>query len=83
MLALNYEIQQRGYDYYIVDYLKLDSYAINKSSDHTQYVVEISSQAAKLNTIYDMTENGQVRTYKIEEKLNPSDDSYLVLRKGE
>ena len=30
-----------------------------------------------------MTENGQVRTYKIEEKLNPSDDSYLVLRKGE
>lgn len=83
VLALNYEIQQRGYDYYIVDYLKLDSYAINKSSDHTQYVVEISSQAAKLNTIYDMTENGQIRTYKIEKKLNPSDDSYLVLRKGE
>ena len=74
---------QRGYSSFIVEYLKEDSYCINMSEDGTEYVVDIVTKSPVINTMYDMTEDGRVRAYKVDDKLKPGDNSYLVLRKDE
>lgn len=69
------------YQYYIVDYLKADSYAINLVDNNSEYEVDISSTDASAHVIYDMSDNNQVRPYK---EIEPAeDDKYLVLRQSE
>ena len=53
------------------------------NTDGTEYIVDISTRSAKINTSYDMTDSGTIRTYKAIDKLNPMDNSYIVLRKEE
>jgi len=76
-------VLQRGYSSFIVEYLKENSYCINTSADGTEYVVDIITKSPIVNTMYDMTEDGRVRAYKIDDTLKPGDNSYLVLRKDE
>lgn len=82
-LLLDYTIMQKNYKYFIVDYLKNNSYCINMNTDGTEYIVDISTRSAKINTSYDMTDSGTIRTYKAIDKLDPMDNSYIVLRKEE
>lgn len=82
ILSLDESIMHCGYTGFIVDYLKLNSYAINISNDGTEYIVDIATNEDTVNTMYDMTADGQIRTYKINNRLNPPDNNYLVLRKG-
>ncbi len=83
IVRLDDSLTKRGYTAFIVDYLKEDSYCINMSDEGTEYVVDIVTQSGIVNTLYDMTEDGRVRAYKIDEALKPGDNSYLVLRKDE
>ena len=82
-LILNYTVMQNNYKYFIVDYLKNNSYCINMNADSTEYIVDISTRSSKANTSYDMTESGTIRTYKSIDKFNPMNNSYVVLRKEE
>ncbi len=70
------------YKYFIVDYLKNDSYAVNLTEDKQQYEVDISSTAETIKMLYDMAENGQIRRYKILDTA-PIDNTYITLRKSE
>ena len=81
ILSLDDELLKRGYKGFIVDYLKYNSYAINISDNGTQYIIDIATQEDVINTLYDMSEDGQIRSYKINDKLSPEDNNYLVLRK--
>lgn len=83
VLSLDYSVTEKKFSSFVVDYLKDRSYAINLSEDGSEYVVEISSLEDTINTIYDMAEDGQIRTVKVSDQLSPADNSYLVLRKGE
>lgn len=67
----------------VVDYLKDDSYCINLTEDRKQYEVDISSSKEKIETLYDMTPDGQVRKYKILDDIVPMNDNYIVLKKEE
>lgn len=71
------------YKVVVIDYLKEDSYCINLTDDRKQYEVDISSNKEKIETLYDMTADGQVRKYKILDDIVPADDQYIVLKKDE
>ena len=70
------------YKYFIVDYLKNDSYAVNLTADKRQYEVDISSTSETIKLLYDMAEDGQIRRYKILD-ISPLDNHYVTLRKSE
>lgn len=75
------EFKIHDYQYYIVDYLKVNSYAINLVDNNSEYEVDISASDTSSHVIYDMSENNQVRAYK---QIEPAkDDQYLVLRQSE
>lgn len=77
------ELLDMDFDYFIVDYLKDKSYAINLVDDGREYEVEICCSDEKIHTYYDMDENGNIHEYKINNDLKPPDDVYLVLRRNE
>lgn len=83
MVEFSDELLDIGFDYFIVDYLKDRSYAINPIHDGTEYEVEISCSEEIIHTYYDMDEKGNIHDYKINDELEPPDDVYLVLRKNE
>ena len=73
----------KGYTSLVIDYLKRDSYAINLTEDGNEYEVEISTTNNGATVMYDMTQSGEIRTYKILDGVSPADDTYLVLKKDE
>ena len=83
LLVLSEDLMAMGFDYFIVDYLKDKSYAINPIHDGTEYEVEISCSEDFIHCYYDMDENGNIHDYKINDELKPPDDVYLVLRRNE
>ena len=92
MLELNYadnEIKiekktRERYSYFIIDYLKRNSYAINYRPDMSQYEVEISMDCDYGYLGYDMEEDGTVETRK-RTVIRPDRNKFIVLRrkKGE
>lgn len=71
---------RRKYAYAIVDYLKADSYAVNYVDRISQYEVDISTEEGVVYLNYDMEEDSSVRE-KIDTKIKPDYDKYIVLRK--
>ena len=74
------------YKYYIVDYLKSDSYCINivkDNNDNDIYEVDISTSNEKFITLYDMTKDGQIKHYKIVDNISPIDDYFISVKKRE
>lgn len=86
VIEISRNIYDRKYKYFILDYLKDDSYCINIVEDKNKneiYEVDIATEKDKFTTLYDMSESGQIRTYKIIDNLNPKDDYYITLKKPE
>lgn len=86
VVEISRNIYDRKYKYFILDYLKDDSYCVNIVEDKNKneiYEVDIATEKDKFTTLYDMSESGQIRTYKIMDNLNPKDDYYITLKKPE
>lgn len=86
VIEISRNIHDRKYKYFILDYLKDDSYCVNIVEDKNKneiYEVDIATEKDKFTTLYDMSESGQIRTYKIMDNLNPKDDCYITLKKPE
>ena len=86
VIEISRNIYDRKYKYFILDYLKDDSYCVNIVEDKNKneiYEVDIATEKDKFTTLYDMSESGQIRTYKIMDNLNPKDDYYITLKKPE
>lgn len=86
VIEISRNIHDRKYKYFILDYLKDDSYCVNIVEDKNKneiYEVDIAAEKDKFTTLYDMSEAGQIRTYKIMDNLNPKDDCYITLKKPE
>lgn len=82
-ITLDDEVLEKKYKYYIIDYMKNDSYAINITVDGGMYEVDIATENENINTYYDMAQDGQVRMYKKLDAVDPQGDQYIVLRKNE
>ena len=86
VIEISRNIHDRKYKYFVLDYLKDDSYCVNIVEDKNKneiYEVDIATEKDKFTTLYDMSESGQIRTYKIMDNLNPKDDYYITLKKPE
>lgn len=86
VVEISRNIYDRKYKYFILDYLKDDSYCVNIVEDKNKneiYEVDIATEKDKFTTLYDMSKSGQIRTYKIMDNLNPKDDYYITLKKPE
>lgn len=86
VIEISRNIYDKKYKYFILDYLKDDSYCVNIVEDKNKneiYEVDIATEKDKFTTLYDMSESGQIRTYKIMDNLNPKDDYYITLTKPE
>ena len=86
VIEISRNINDRKYKYFVLDYLKDDSYCVNIVEDKNKneiYEVDIATEKDKFTTLYDMSESGQIRTYKIMNNLNPKDDYYITLKKPE
>lgn len=86
VIEISRNIYDKKYKYFILDYLKDDSYCVNIVEDKNKneiYEVDIATEKDKFTTLYDMSESGQIRTYKIMDNLNPKDDYYITLKKPE
>lgn len=68
------------YRYFVVDYLKNDSYAINHLTNENEYEVDIASADSKCNCLYDMNESGAINKY-ILTKITPDKDRYITITK--
>ena len=85
-IELAEKITDMKYKYYIVDYLKSDSYCINIAKDNNDndiYEVDISTSNEKFITLYDMTKDGQIKHYKIIDNISPIDDYFISVKKRE
>lgn len=85
-IELSETIADKKYKYYVIDYLKSDSYCINIVKDNNSndiYEVDISTDNEKFITFYDMTEDGQIRHYKIIDNIDPTDDYFISVKKEE
>lgn len=85
-IELAEKITDMKYKYYIVDYLKSDSYCINivkDNNDNDIYEVDISTSNEKFITLYDMTKDGQIKHYKIVDNISPVDDYFISVKKRE
>lgn len=69
---------QNKYEYFVVDYLKENSYAINNNEDMKSYEIDISSSEPEAYIVYDMNENGQMSRYQVT-SIAPTQDRYIVL----
>lgn len=68
------------YAFFIIDYLKNDSYAINYLPEKDQYEVDISTTKNKVTMLYDMNEDGAVISYRSID-IVPTSSKYITLRK--
>ena len=85
-IDLSESLMDMGYKYFIADYLKADSYAINIAEDNNGnsiYEVDIATDQSKFITLYDMNENGQISHYKIIDNMAPNDDYFITMYKQE
>lgn len=85
-IDLSEALMDMEYKYFIVDYLKSDSYAINIAEDNNGndiYEVDIATDQTKFVTLYDMNENGQISHYKIIDNMVPNDDYFITMYKQE
>lgn len=73
---------RRMYPYFIVDYLKKDSYAINYRDDLLQYEVDISMDDEKGILSYDMSDDGNTSNKKFT-VIKPDHNKFIILRRRE
>ena len=67
------------YEFFILDYLKNDSYAINYLQETDQYEIDISTGQNKATMLYDMSEDGSISSYRSVD-IVPTSSKYIVLR---
>lgn len=82
VLVLSDSLDRSKYCLFIVDYLKNDSYAINKS-ENGEYELDISTEREDVNTYYDVSSSGEIRSYKLLDLPSPKDNDFIVLRRNE
>lgn len=68
------------YQYFIVDYLKSNSYTLNYISDIASYEVDISSTDKQAFVYYDMHEDGSTNDYLLT-RITPDMNKYIVLER--
>ena len=69
------------YEYYIVDYAKKDSYAINKSEDNDNYVIDIITDDTAVKVNYELSDTG-VSTPVIHTDIKPDKNKFIILKRG-
>ena len=78
-IRLNTEFIGR-YEYYIVDYMKEDSYAINWNNEGQQYEVDIATDLDTVLIHYEMDDNGQ-STRTIRTDINSDGSKFIILKR--
>lgn len=81
-LVVNDTLNRTEYSAFIIDYLKNDSYSINKG-ENGEYELDIATEKENVCTLYDVSDGGEIHSYKLLDIDNPKDDSYIVLRRNE
>lgn len=77
------ELANMIFEYYIVDYCKKDSYAINWNEESSQYEVDIITDTDKMQVNYEMQDNG-ISSTVIRTDILPDENKFIVLkRKGD
>lgn len=79
-VRLSTELADR-YEYYIVDYMKKDSYAVNWNDEGQQYEVDIATDHDVVLIHYEMDDNGQ-STRTIRTDINSDDNKFIILRRN-
>jgi len=69
------------YEYYIVDYMKRNSYSVNWLESYKQYEVDISSDEPAMRVHYEMDENGN-SSRKIRTDIKPDENKFIILRRN-
>ena len=65
------------YKYLVIDYLKKDSYCINERNKN--YHIDIATDKAKLNILYDAKDGVVTRTYHVVEMGAIKDGDFVAL----
>lgn len=79
-IHLNASLNNR-YAYYIVDYMKRNSYAINWNDTAQQYEVDIASDENTVLIHYEMTESGKSER-TIRTNITPDNNKFIILRRN-
>ena len=80
LIRLNTELSNR-YEYYIVDYMKKDSYAVNWNENGQQYEVDIASDEDVVMIHYEMDDNG-ISERVIRTNIDSKENKFIVLKRN-
>lgn len=78
-IKLNKDIRGK-YAYFIVDYMKKNSYSVNWNDEYKQYEVDISSDESSMKIHYEMDEDGNSNP-KIRTTIRPDENKFIILRR--
>lgn len=79
MIKMSSDLNDK-YAYYIVDYMKKNSYSVNWVEEYKQYEVDISSDEPVMRIHYEMDENGN-SSRKIRTVIKPNQNKFIILRR--
>lgn len=69
------------YEYYIVDYAKKDSYAINKDEESGNYVIDIVTDDTSVKVNYELNDTG-ISDPVIHTDIKPDGNKFVILKRG-
>lgn len=69
------------YEYYIVDYAKRNSYAINKSENGDNYIVDIVTDETSVKVNYELSDTG-ISDPVIRTDIKPDTNKFIILKRG-
>lgn len=69
------------YAYYVVDYMRQNSYAVNWNETAQQYEVDIASDEDTVLIHYEMTESGKSESI-IRTDIKPDDNKFIILKRN-
>lgn len=81
-IVISDTLNRTEYSAFIIDYLKNDNYAINKG-ENGEYELDIATAKEDINTLYDVSDGGEIHSYQLLDIESPGDDNYIVLRRNE
>jgi len=79
VIKINSDLKDK-YAYYIIDYMKKNSYSVNWVEEYKQYEVDISSDEPVMRIHYEMDENGN-SSRKIRTLIKPDRNKFIILRR--
>lgn len=69
------------YEYYIVEYLQKNAYAINWNEEYKQYEVDISSDESKIRVHYEFDATTKASDDRIRTEILSNENKFIILRR--